>query len=143
MIAAMVAAAALGAVDIDRLAWMAGAWIEEKAGVVTRETWLAPMDGVMAGANQTNRLGRAPQVEHMTIRAGPAGAAFTAYIGGQPPVAFQLRPGPDDRAVFENLAHDFPQRVIYRRCGADLCARIEGVVGGEARSMDWRFRRAP
>ena len=79
----------------------------------------------------------------MSITAGPQGAAFTARLDGQPPTVFTLRPGPAGEAVFENLEHDFPQRVIYRRCGADLCARIEGVVKGEARSADWRYRRAP
>ena len=51
-----------------------------------------------------------------------------------------LNPGPGGGAVFENLAHDFPQRVIYRRCGEDLCARIEGAMG---KGQDWRYARAP
>lgn len=39
MIAAVLAAAALAAApDVDRLAWMAGAWSETKDGVTTRET---------------------------------------------------------------------------------------------------------
>jgi hypothetical protein len=54
-----------------------------------------------------------------------------------------LKPGKPGQAVFENLAHDFPQRVIYRRCDADLCARIEGTVGGQVQGIDWRYRRLP
>lgn len=137
-------AAAGPADDVAKLTWLAGSWVSETDGVVTRETWLAPLGGAMAGANQANRPGRRPFVEHMTITAEPAGATFTAFIQGQPPTAFVLRPGgPDDAAVFENPTHDFPQRVIYRRCGADLCARIEGAVDGKARTQEWRFRRAP
>ncbi len=30
------------------------------------------------------------------------------------------------RVVFENTAHDFPQRIIYWKDGNDLRARIEG-----------------
>ena len=53
-----------------------------------------------------------------------------------------LKPGlPDGEAIFENPAHDFPQRVIYRRCGAELCARIEGTLQGKARSFEWRYSR--
>jgi hypothetical protein len=44
--------------------------------------------------------------------------------------------------VFENEAHDFPQRVIYRREGDRLLARIEGKIGGKERSADWIFNRA-
>ena len=96
----------------------------------------------MAGVSQTNRTGRPPFVEFMKISAEPAGVTFTAIIPGQPPTPFVRRPGPEGEAVFENTAHDFPQRVIYRRCEADLCARIEGTVGGKLQSQDWRYIRS-
>jgi hypothetical protein len=95
----------------------------------------------MAGAGQTNRGTHPPQVEHMKITAEPAGATFTAIIPGQPATPFVLLPGKDGEAVFENKAHDFPQRVIYRRCGEDLCARVEGVIKGKAEAEAWRYRR--
>jgi len=140
--AILMAAAALdGSAAVAKLDWLAGAWISEKDGVVVRETWLAPRDGAMAGAGQTNRPGRKPFIEFMRITAEPAGVTFTAIPPGQPPTPFVKRPGADGEAVFENTAHDFPQRVIYRRCGADLCARIEGTVGGKLQAQEWHYRR--
>jgi hypothetical protein len=127
--------------DVARLGWIAGSWIEDKDGVTTRETWLPPLGGAMAGAGQTNRGARPPRVEHMKITAEPAGATYTALVPGQPPTPFVLLPGKDGEAVFENKAHDFPQRVIYRRCGDDLCARIEGTLKGQPASENWRYRR--
>jgi hypothetical protein len=127
--------------DLARLDWIAGSWIEDKDGVTTRETWLPPLGGAMAGAGQTNRGAGPPRVEHMKITAEPGGATYTAIVPGQPPTPFVLLPGKDGEAVFENKAHDFPQRVIYRRCGEDLCARIEGVLKGRPASEDWRYRR--
>ena len=130
------------AADVARLGWMAGSWIHEKNGTVTRETWLPPLGGTMAGAGQTNAPGKPPSIEHSKITAEPAGATYTAIVRGQPPVAFVLLPGlKEGEAIFENKAHDFPQRVIYRRCGDDLCARIEGTIQGQARGMEWRYRR--
>jgi hypothetical protein len=128
--------------DLSQLSWLAGIWIAERDGVTVRETWLAPLDGAMAGAGQTNRPGRRPFVEHMKITAEPAGVTFTAFVPGQPPTPFVLLPGPDGEATFENTAHDFPQRVIYRRCGEDLCAAVEGEVSGELKREEWRYRRA-
>jgi Domain of unknown function (DUF6265) len=133
--------AASAAAEVAKLDWMAGAWTRTEAGATVRETWLAPMDGVMAGAGQTNSPGRAPFIEHMKISAEPAGVTFTAILPGQPPTPFVLKPGGPDEAVFENLAHDFPQRVIYRRCGVDLCAAIEGMVAGKPKTQTWRYQR--
>jgi hypothetical protein len=137
-------AAAAPADDVARLAWMAGTWIDEKPGVTTRETWLAPLGGAMAGASQANRPGKPAFIEHVKITAEPAGATYTASLSGQAPVPFVLLPGgKDGEAVFENKDHDFPQRILYRRCGEALCARIEGLVRGKLEAEEWRYRRLP
>ncbi len=138
MILGLLAAAVVAAPDF---AWMVGTWSETKDGTVTRETWLPPLDGAMSGVTQTNAGGKLVSVEVASITAEPAGVTFTARPQGEPPTAFVLKPGESGEAVFENLAHDFPQRVIYRRCGADLCARIEGTLDGKVQAMDWRYKR--
>ncbi len=124
------------------LSWLAGEWIQETEGKAVRETWSSPYQGSMAGVGQTHRPGKPVSTEFMTITTQPAGVTFTAYVGGQPPTPFVLKPGEPGVAVFENLGHDFPQRVIYRKCDADLCARIEGTMDGQLKGMDWRYRRA-
>ncbi|MBU1378952.1 MAG: hypothetical protein KKE02_07710 [Alphaproteobacteria bacterium] len=129
--------------EIAKLSWMAGSWIEDKVTSTTRETWLPPMGGAMAGAGQTNAPGRKPRIEHMKITVEPAGVTYTAIVPGQPPTPFVLLPGPQGQAVFENKDHDYPQRVIYRRCGEQLCAGIEGVRRGEPASESWIYRRLP
>ena len=140
IVAAILAAAATVSQPVDKLAWMAGAWRETKAGVVTREVWLAPLGGAMSGVTQTNRPGKPAQHEFETITTGPDGAvAYTPIIRGVEPTPFALKPGPDGEAVFERAGDDFPKRVIYRRCGPDLCARIEGVVNGKLQGKDWRY----
>ncbi len=143
MIAALLAVAAMAAPqDVSKLAWMAGAWSETKAGVTTRETWLSPIGGAMSGATQTNRPGKAPTSEFSTITTGADGkVAFTPFMKDVEPTPFALKPGPDGEAVFERVSDEFPKRVIYRKCGADLCARIEGVVNGKLQGKDWRYSR--
>jgi hypothetical protein len=142
MIAALLAAALAGAQPIDRLAWMAGLWSETKDGVVTREMWLAPVGGAMSGATQTNRPGRPVRHEFETITTAADGqVVYTPVIQGVAPTPFALKPGAEGEAVFERVSDDFPKRVIYRRCGPDLCARIEGVVDGKLQGKDWRYSR--
>ena len=47
--------------------------------------------------------------------------------------------------VFENLNHDFPQRVIYHyshlETGDSLLARIERMVDRRPESVDFAYRR--
>jgi hypothetical protein len=133
-------AAASPSSQVARLSWLTGSWSEVRGDVTTRETWEA-RDGALVGTGETLRPGKPAEVERMKITAEPAGATFTAILPGQPPTPFVLLPGKQGEAVFENKAHDFPQRVIYRRCGADLCARIEGMLGGKPASQDWRYTR--
>jgi hypothetical protein len=135
------AARAAPADDVAKLGWIAGSWISEKDGVVTRETWLPPLGGAMAGAAQTNAPGKRPFISHYTITAEAGGATFTARLPGQPPTPFVLVAGKDGEAVFENKAHDFPQRIIFRRCDATLCASIEGVIDGKLETEAWRYTR--
>lgn len=137
MILALLAAAVVAA-PAD-LTWMAGSWRHEAAGVVTRETWLAPEGGTLTGAAQTNAPGKPARSEFMTISVGPAGLTFTAYVDGQAPTPFVAVPSDPGSAVFQNLAHDFPQRVMYRRCGENLCAGIEGTVDGKLRAEHWTY----
>ena len=141
MIVAMLATGAVAA-DVAKLDWLAGTWVQEKPGAVVREMWLPPRDGAMAGVTLTTRPGKPPIAEYAKITVEPEGVTFTAVVGRQPPTPFVMLPGKDGEAVFETKAHDFPQRVFYRRCGADLCAGIEGVVKGKAEREEWRYVRA-
>ena len=141
MILGMLAAAAVAA-DVAKLDWLAGTWVQEKPGAVVREMWLPPRDGAMAGVTLTTKPGKAAVAEFAKITVEPEGVTYTAIVGRQPPTPFVLLPGKDGEAVFENKAHDFPQRVFYRRCGPDLCAGIEGTLNGKAEREEWRYTRA-
>jgi hypothetical protein len=61
---------------------------------------------------------------------------------GQPKASFKLISWKENEAVFENPSHDFPQRIIYRRNGDALQARIEGKMNGQERGVDFPFTRA-
>jgi hypothetical protein len=56
--------------------------------------------------------------------------------------SFPLKEVAERRAVWENLKHDFPQRIIYR-VGTDgsLIARIEGTTPSGERHMEWTMHR--
>jgi hypothetical protein len=119
--------------QLVKLAWLAGSWRMEKAGRVVEEIWMAPSGGVMLGLSRTVVKGRVTEYEFMQIREGPGGELFfVAAPSGQKEAAFQLLSLADNSVIFENLQHDFPQRILYTR-GADgsVLAAIEGPVGAD------------
>jgi hypothetical protein len=131
----------LAAPELPDLGWMTGQWLACTDGSVTSETWTGADGGVMVGMSKTVSKGRASW-EFTRIALDGGKPTFFAQPSGQPAATFTavtIEPG---RIVFENRAHDFPQRVIYRRDGTGLVGRIEGSIGGKARSAEWRFRPA-
>lgn len=65
-------------------------------------------------------------------------AVYHAEPSGQTGADFEAKSTSDTMVVFENATHDFPQRIIYRKRGADsLIARIEGTMNGQARGIDF------
>ena len=81
--------------------------------------------------------------ELMRIEPTDSGLSFVAMVQhNASEVGFRLITLDSAGAVFENLEHDFPTRVIYRPLGNDsLFARIEGKRGEKDVSVDYRYAR--
>lgn len=142
MIAALAAALSLQAGQPD-LDWMAGYWLSCEDGREVSETWSSRRGGIMLGSGIT--IGRqAFSWEQMRIESGvphPDSLSFMALPRGAEAVtAFPLVRSGEREAVFENPAHDFPRRVIYRRDGDRLTGRIEGADG---QGIEWHYTSAP
>jgi hypothetical protein len=125
----------------EDLGWLAGTWLAEEAGGDwTEERWSRPRGGAMLGTSLSGKGGEAGWFEFMRIAAGEDGRlAFHASPGGAPASAFPLVSSGKREAVFENPAHDYPARIVYRREGDVLSAAISGPGGTKPRS--WRFRK--
>lgn len=135
----LLAAFRLNAAELP--AWMAGTWQSTTGGVRMEEHWTSADGGLMLGLHR-DVTPKKTSFEFIRIERRGDTLVYLAMPGGRPPTEFTLKSATTDRIVFENLAHDFPQRIIYRRRGADsLIARIEGTRAGQPRSVDFPFRR--
>lgn len=127
---------------VEDLSWIAGCW-ELKMGPVTiEEMWTAPAGGTLLGMGRTIKNGRAVFSEFLKIETKAGKIVYTPRIGTkQSPVDFVLFRSSADEVVFENPAHDFPQRIIYRKQPEGLFARIEGTDKGKQRGEDFPYKR--
>ncbi len=127
---------------IDQMAWLAGCWTQARPNGVVEERWMAPGGGVMLGMGRTVRDGKLREYEYTRIVETDGSLAYMAEPSGQEKATFALKSLTAGEAVFENPAHDFPQRVIYRRLGTDaVTGRIEGRIDGQDRSVDFPYKR--
>ena len=138
---AFAAAALAQAPRVASLDWMAGTWVSTTAEGTTTETWLGPGNGLMVSANLATWKSGRKFFEFLRIADTPEGFSYYAMPGGKPATEFKLKALEGRKVVFENLQHDFPQRVIYWRDGEALMARIEGTRGGKDQGEQWRFER--
>jgi hypothetical protein len=127
----------------QRLGWLAGCWERSNGAMIIEEQWMRPRGGAMLGMSRTTRRDTVVEFEQLRIFDRAGRTVYAAAPSGQAPAEFETAVTSDSLVTFENPAHDFPQRIIYRRRGADsLIARIEGVRGGQTRGIDFPYRRA-
>jgi hypothetical protein len=138
-----IASQAASAHDLATLQWMAGCWeMSGSSPRVTNESWMAPRGGLMLGMSRTVVRDTAREFEALRIERRRGVATYVAQPGGGAPTAFAATTFTDSLVVFANPAHDFPQRILYRRAGRDsIVARIEGDQGGTVRGFDFPMRR--
>ncbi|MCL4212448.1 MAG: hypothetical protein KJZ74_00910 [Gemmatimonadales bacterium] len=137
---------AVSADPIASAAWLAGCWELRTDRRSVLEVWMPAEGGMMLGSSRTVAGGVARQYEHLRLHADGERLVYTAIPSGQREAAFTspaAAPLRADSLVFENPAHDFPQRLVYRRLGADsLTVRVEGPgPGGSVRGFDQPMRR--
>ena len=127
---------------IDRVGWLQGCWVMERDGRVVEEQWLTPRASSMLGVGRTTRGTTLVDYEMVLIRESGEQLAYEAHPADQPPAVFMSITIGDREAVFENLKHDFPQRIGYARTTADrLVAWVEGPQNGQARRIEFAYER--
>ncbi len=130
--------------SVDSLNWLAGCWeIRDAArGRAITEHWMKAEGGMMIGMSRTIRDGKALAWESMRMTEQDSELYFVARPSQNATDTFfkMVRSGVNE-AVFEAPIHDFPQRVIYRRSGTALNARIEGKMDGKESGLDFAFKK--
>lgn len=144
LLLAGVAVLAAAQTPLDQVTWLGGCWQSTAGSRVVAEMWMPADGGLMIGAGRTVVAGQARAFEHLRIRADGEALVYTAMPSGQRETEFRSTTTSATGFTVENLAHDFPQRIIYTRTGdAAFTARVEGPGKDGPRGFDLSFRRVP
>ena len=127
---------------VERARWLAGCWELQRGSRTGFEMWMPPAGGIMMGASRTVSGGKVVEWERLQLSEQEGKLVYTSLPSGQTEASFTSTVLTDSSFTVENLQHDFPQRISYRRHGADsLIARIEGPQGSSTRGIDFPMRR--
>lgn len=107
--------------------WLAGCWAGVRGDERFHERWTAVDDATLMGLGYTVKRGRLASFEYFRIVMKEGRAVYIAQPSGAPPTEFPASAASGTEVTFENLGHDFPKRVSYRRVDAThLTAWIDG-----------------
>lgn len=151
LLAALLIAPCAAAQDISDLRWLSGCWRTEapreaETGAIYTEVWIAPPAPILVGYAYTLGEGEVQGWEQTRIESNGR-LEFVAMPLGGFPVRFPIveaaaRPEnarhTEDYVVFENPAHDFPQRITYMRDGNRLTAEISNIDRSSAYTFNYR-----
>ncbi len=127
---------------IDRVAWLQGCWIQSSPRRTIEEHWMPPRGNSMIGMGRTVRGDSLVEFEVVVVRERGSDLVYEAHPSGQASAEFVAESLGVASVVFANPTHDFPQRVGYRRVGADsLIGWIQGSMGGQDRKIEFPYSR--
>lgn len=122
--------------------WLAGHWCSQTATEQGEEYWWPAAGEMMMGMSRSVATGKKTQFEFLRIETIDRVPTYIVLPQGKGETAFPRTGGGESWVRFENLAHDFPQRIEYRRSGDALQAKIAGPgAGGKQMEIAFEFTR--
>jgi hypothetical protein len=129
LLAAMIPAVQTKDTAMSRAGFIVGCW--EGGGTSTvRETWRMASDDFLIGTATTVAAGVVREFEFLRVESKGGVVDYVAQPNGVPPTRFTLDPSSKaGEAIFVNMQHDFPKRVVYGKTADGVLAFIDGGEG--------------
>jgi hypothetical protein len=131
--------------DFEKLKPLSGLWITKRTNGDIYERWERTGQSEFTG--KSYKIVKADTVKLETMRLYRTGneiifAPVTAGQNDEKEVLFKLKSIQGNKFVFENLQHDFPQRIVYHIKSQDsLDAYIEGQIEAKNKRIDYPYSR--
>jgi len=123
---------------LSDMGFLAGCWASKDSQRQIRECYTTPKAGIMQGSGQLIENGKTAFYEFILLSEDNGIVIYTPFPNGKKGPAFPLISFEGGHAVFENMTHDFPKRIIYgKNADGTVTARIEGATPESPGSKQW------
>ncbi len=126
--------------------WMIGVWEYQSDYAIIYESWIKKNDSEFAGKSYYILKGKdTVTLEIMSLKQENDTLFYVPTVKNQNdnlPIHFVCKNISENKLVFENLQHDFPQIITYSKINNDsIEAEISGKDNGEYRKESFRMKR--
>ena len=131
--------------ELEKAAWLQGSWGNSSPEGNLTESWEKANDSVYNG-NTYFVIGKDTVfTEKIRLEETNGKLAYITAVsdqnGGQP-IRFELISATDEQLVFGNPAHDFPQKITYKKISNDsLIAEISGLRQGKPATETFAMKK--
>ncbi|MDI6031714.1 DUF6265 family protein [Flavobacterium sp. LB2P84] len=130
---------------IKAASWLLGNWENKSADGNLTENWEKVNDSTYQAQSYYIKEKDTLHFESITLQQKGENLTYTATVKGQnndKPVAFKLTTGTEKQLAFENLKHDYPQKISYTQITPDsLVAKISGIQQGKPSSEQFSMKK--
>ena len=125
--------------------WILGSWEQQTYKGILTETWQRQNDSLFVGScyfiNQSDTL----HTETIVLEQRDDSITYSANVKGQnneKAVPFTLTTANTNSLVFENLKHDYPQKIVYQKNKSNgLVVTISGILQGKKSEEKYSFTK--
>ena len=125
--------------------WIVGNWEQKTDKGILTESWQRQNDSVFVGScyfiNESDTL----HSETILLEQRADSITYSANVMGQnnnKPVPFTLTTANTNSLVFENLSHDYPQKIVYQKSKSNgLLVTISGILHGKKSVEKYNFSK--
>jgi hypothetical protein len=131
--------------DITKAEWLMGTWETKTERGSIYETWSKSANDEFSGRSYTVKGKDTIVFEHIQLIQGQDSLFYIPTVKAQNdglPVRFASKSISEQKLVFENPNHDFPQVITYKKVNADsLIAVISGIRNGQEDEQIFPMKR--
>ena len=125
--------------SLQPLSWLYGEWVEQAGNRVSKEQWNNVSPKTLEGSTQVINDGKESHFETIRIVEMSGAVFYIAKVPQNPlPVAFKLIHCSDNQFFFENLTHDFPNRIDYHFINANKMRVDVSDKNGKGFSVNYK-----
>lgn len=130
---------------LEKLNWLVGSWEQKLPEGTLVENWKMENDSTYSGESYFIKEKDTLSFESIELLQKGDMLYYIPTVKGQnndKPVTFKMTSDADNSFTFENPAHDYPQKIVYKKAGAnDLIATISGKQQGKDSQESYAMKK--